>query len=104
MADAARQLQGIYLAGFDIEHFELFPKCVGVRKGGCLALLEAAPDGLRMVGQPGWYVAGGLGVLVEREGRKCFQNKAELVEATAERLAALAEFTAELETLLAPTA
>jgi hypothetical protein len=30
MPDPAEQLQQIYLAGFEIETFERFPKCVGV--------------------------------------------------------------------------
>jgi hypothetical protein len=45
-----------------------------------------------------------LGVLVERSGKKVFQAKSELVEATAERLAELENFREELEALMSPRA
>jgi len=41
-----------------------------------------------------------MGVLTEREGRKVFQAKTEIVEATAERLLALQKFRDELKQLL----
>jgi hypothetical protein len=104
MADPARQLQAIYLAGFEIETFELFPNTVGVKKGSCIALLQPTVDGLKLVGQPGWQMGKVLGVLVERGGKKVFQAKSELVEATAERLAELENFREELEALMSPRA
>jgi hypothetical protein len=41
-----------------------------------------------------------MGVLTEREGRKVFQAKSEVVEATAERIEALQRFREEIEELL----
>jgi hypothetical protein len=41
-----------------------------------------------------------MGVLTEREGRKVFQAKSEIVEATPERLLALQKFGEELTQLL----
>jgi hypothetical protein len=41
-----------------------------------------------------------MGVLTEREGRKVFQAKSEIVEATPERLLALQKFREELIGLL----
>jgi hypothetical protein len=104
MADPARQLQAIYLAGFEIESFELFPNTVGVKKGNCIALVQPTVDGLKLVGQPGWQMGTVLGVLVERDGKRLFQAKSELVEATAERLAELENFREELEALMSPRA
>ncbi len=104
MPDPAEQLQQIYLAGFELQTFDRFPKAVGVVRDGCIALLEATPAGLTMIGMPGWHMGEALGVLVEKEGRKVFQHKGELLEATPERLEALRRFRADLDALLAPKA
>ena len=101
MPDPSEQLQRIYQAGFGLETFERFPKAVGASRDGCIALLEATPEGLRMVATPGWKMGEVLGVLVERGGHPVFQAKSEVVEATPERLAALARFREDLEKLLA---
>lgn len=99
--DSAQQLQQIYLAGFELQTFDRFPKCVGVIRDNCVALLVPGVDGLQILGSPGWRMGEVLGVLVEREGRKVFQAKAEMVEATPERLAALKRFETDLKRLLA---
>ena len=104
MPDPAQQLEVIYLAGFEIETFERFPNAVGVRKGNCIALVQTAADGLRIIGQPGWRMGEVLGVLVERAGQRVFQAKDKLVEATPERLTELESFRRELEDLLSPRA
>ena len=100
MPDPSEQLQRIYRAGFELETFERFPKTVGAVRDGCVALLEATPDGLRMLGMPGWRMGEVLGVLVEKDGRQVFQAKSEVVEATPKRLRALAKFREELEGIL----
>jgi len=104
MPDPAEQLQRLYLAGFELQTFELYPNAVGVLREGCIALLQATPDGLRMIGTPGWRMGEVLGVLVEKDGRQVFQAKSEVVEATPERLALLQNFRQELEQLLMATA
>jgi hypothetical protein len=104
MPDPAEQLQRLYLAGFELETFERYPNSVGVIRDGCIALLQATPNGLRIVGSPGWRMGEVLGVLVEKDGRKVFQAKSEIVEATAERLASLRKFTEDLEQHLTATA
>ena len=98
--DPAHQLQRIYLAGFEFETFLRFPKCVGVVRDGCIALLVPGVDGLQILGTPGWRMGEAIGVLVEREGRKIFQYKQETVEATAERLQILDRFKHDLKELL----
>ncbi|MGA2964833.1 MAG: hypothetical protein ABSD64_01385 [Terriglobales bacterium] len=100
MADSAEQLQRIYLAGFELLTFERFPKCIGVVRENCVALLVPGVDGLQMLGAPGWRMGEAMGVLTEREGRKVFQAKSEVVEATAERIEALQRFREEIEDLL----
>jgi hypothetical protein len=104
MPDPAEQLQKIYLAGFELQSLERFPAAVGVVKGNCIILLQATPMGLQSIGQAGWRLGDALGVLVEKEGKRFFQNKLSIVEATPERLAELDAFRQELENLLAPTA
>jgi hypothetical protein len=101
VADPAAQLQLLYLAGFDLQIFDRFPKCVGVVRDDCIALLVPTPQGLQMLGTPGWQMGEAIGVLVERDGRQFFQAKQEVVEATADRLDTLRRFRAELEKLLA---
>ena len=98
--DPAEQLQKIYLAGFEIETFDRFPKCIGVVRDQCVALLVPDPAGLQLLGTPGWRMGEVMGVLVEKDGRQVFQVKDEIVEATPERLEALRRFREELRELL----
>lgn len=98
--DPAEQLQRIYLAGFELQTFDRYPKCVGVIRDNCIALLVPGVDGLQILGSPGWRMGEVLGVLTEREGRPVFQSKTEIVEATAERRETLRKFTQDLRQLL----
>ena len=102
--DPAEQLARIYQAGFDVQQFERYPRAIGVVRDGVIALFEATPDGLRMIGVPGWRMGEVMGVLIEREGRQVFQAKSEVIEASTEKLQALRQFRADLENLLAPKA
>jgi hypothetical protein len=92
--DPALQLQRIYQSGFEIEMFERFPRAVGVVRDNCIALLEATPDGLRIIGAPGWRMGEVMGVLVQQG---CHS-------ATPERLETLRRFREDLEHLLNATA
>jgi hypothetical protein len=98
--DPAEQLQQIYVAGFELKVFDRFPKCIGVVRDHCIALLVPSPDGLQMLGTPGWLMGEAMGVLVETGGRKVFQAKQEIVEATPERLEALRRFREDLTRML----
>jgi hypothetical protein len=100
MPDSAEQLQRLYLAGFELQTFERFPKCIGVRRDDCVALLVPGVDGLQVLGTPGWRIGEVMGVLTEREGQKIFQAKNEIVAATPERLAVLQKFRDDLAQLL----
>ena len=100
MPDPAKQLQQIYVAGFELKVFDRFPKCVGVVRDNCIALLVPSPGGLQMLGTPGWLMGEAIGVLVETGGRKVFQAKQEIVEATPTRLDALTRFREDLQQML----
>ena len=100
MPDVSDQLAHLVEAGFELQTFERFPRSVGVVKGDCIALLEPTPEGLKLVGTPGWRMGELMGVLVEQKGRKVFQAKTQTVEATRERLGMLASFRRELARVL----
>ena len=100
MPDPSQQLQQLVEAGFTLEAFERFPRSLGVVKGDCIALVEPTPEGLKMVGTPGWRMGEVMGLLVTKGGRKVFQAKGEIQEATPERVEALARFRAELASFL----
>jgi hypothetical protein len=102
MPDPSEQLQRLYIAGFELQTFERYPNSIGVLRGGCIALLRTTPDGLEIIGTPGWRMGELMGVLVERNGRQVFQAKSEVLEATPGRLQALSRFRSELEKLLEP--
>jgi hypothetical protein len=98
--DSAEQLQRIYIAGFELQTFDRYPKCIGVVRDNCVALLVPGVDGLQILGTPGWRMGEVMGVLTEREGRQVFQAKAEVVEATPEKIETLTRFRRDLDTLL----
>jgi len=100
--DSAEQLQRLYLAGFELQTFDRYPKCVGIVRGQCIALFAPGVDGLQMLGTPGWRMGEVMGVLTEKEGRQVFQAKAEVIEATRARLDALRKFREDIEALLRP--
>ncbi len=102
--DPAEQLQRLYLAGFEFQTFERFPNSVGVIRGECIVLMMPTPDGMQMIGTPGWRVGEVIGVLTEVGGRKVFQNKDQVVEATPERIAELERFRSDVKAALAPVA
>jgi hypothetical protein len=101
MADPSELLQRMYAAGFALETFDRFPKAIGVSRGDCVALLVAAPDGLQILGSPGWKIGANIGVLTQLHGQPVFQFKNETVEATPERVTRLNAFKAELREILA---
>lgn len=100
--DPAEQLQRLYLAGFELQTFDRFPNSVGVIREDCIVLMLPTPQGLQMIGTPGWRVGEVIGVLTEKDGRKVFQNKEQIVEATPSRLAALEQFRQDVKAALAP--
>jgi hypothetical protein len=100
MPDPSEQLQRLYLAGFELQTFDRFPKAIGVLRDGCIAFLVPGSDGLQILGNVGWRMGESLGPLVEHSGKKVFVHKREILEATPERLAALERFQADLKGIL----
>lgn len=100
MQDSAEQLQRLYVAGFELETFERFPKAIGVLRQGYVAFLVPGPDGLQILGNVGRRMGESLGPLVERGGRKVFVHKQEEIEATEDMVAELELFRADIKRLL----
>jgi hypothetical protein len=98
--DSAEQLQRLYLAGFELQTFDRYPKCVGVMRDNCIALLVPGIDGLQVLGTPGWRMGEVMGVLTEVRGQKVFQAKSEIVEATEEKIEILNRFRSDLTAIL----
>jgi hypothetical protein len=98
--DPAEQLQRIYLAGFELQTFDRYPKCIGVIRDNCIALLVPGTDGLQILGTPGWRMGEVMGVLTNKDGRQVFQAKSEIVDMTPERLETLRRFREDLQALL----
>ena len=95
------QLQRLYVAGFDLQTFDRFPKAIGVLRDNCIAfLVPGGPEGLQILGNVGWRMGESLGPLVEREGHKVFVHKQETLEGTPERIAILEKFRADLKAIL----
>jgi hypothetical protein len=94
------QLQRLYMAGFELETFERFPKAIGVLRDGYVAFLVPGPDGLHILGNVGLRMGESLGPLVERNGRKVFVHKDQTVEASPELIAALERFKSDLGSVL----
>jgi len=99
--DPAEQLQQLYVAGFELQTFDRFPKAIGVLRDNCIAFLVPAPDGMQILGNVGWRMGESLGPLVSRGGKKVFVHKDEVLEATAERIATLERFKRDLKAVLA---
>ncbi len=100
MPDPAEQLQRLYVAGFELETFERFPKAIGVVRESCIVFLVPGPDGLQILGNAGWRMGESLGPLVERGGKKVFVHKEQILEATPERIAVLERFRADVGAIL----
>ena len=98
--DPAQQLQSLYVAGFDLETFERYPKAIAIVRGECIALLVPGPDGLQILGTPGWKIGSELAVLTTVEGRQVFQFKQHVLEASENRQSLLRTFREDLMRIL----
>lgn len=102
MRDPSEILQALYLAGFELQTFELFPRAIGVVRGECIALLVPSDTGLQVLGSPGWKIGESVGVLTTVNGRRVFQAKGDTLEATEERIELLKQFETGLRQAMAP--
>jgi len=98
-------LERLVSRGFALVAFPLYANAVGVRKGSCAALLDpVAGGGFRFFGEPCLLLEGNLTVRITEKGKSWFVWKKQRLEATADRVAELDRFVAELKLLLEPRA
>ena len=98
-------LERLVANGFTPAAFPLYANAVGIRKGGCAALLEPiSRGGFRLFGEPCILLDGNLTVRVTHEGQSWFVWKKQRIEATPEGLAELDRFISELKLHLEPHA
>ena len=104
MPDPAEQLARLHQAGFEIRTFDRYPRAVVIVRGNCIALYEPQAEGLKRIGQAGWRIGDAIAVLVERNGKRFYQAKNEIVQANRERLQAVRDFEADVSRMLLSTA
>ncbi|MBZ5662610.1 MAG: hypothetical protein LAO08_19575 [Acidobacteriia bacterium] len=96
-------LERLLAQGFIPVAFPLYAAMVGVRKGGCAALLDPVSGGsFRVYGEPCVLLEGNLTVRIAHQGKSWFVWKKLRVEATSERVLELDGFVGELKMLLEP--
>ena len=74
-----------------------------VQKGSCVAVLEPGPDGLRIVGEPGFQIGGELGRLLDGGYQKFLKTPTRKLPATAEHLQEMHVFQEALAAALGET-
>jgi hypothetical protein len=94
------RLESLLKAGFQFVTFEQFARYPGVEKAGFVALLDISGEKVQQFGSVGYHLGSGIGVLIERAGRKAFVWKNELAEGTPELLATYESVKKELDELL----
>jgi hypothetical protein len=96
-------LQRLIAKEFVLVAFPLYANAVGVRKGSCAALLNpVANGGFVILGEPCILLDGNLTVRIKEKGKTWFVWKKQRVEATAELVADLEKYVAELKLSLEP--
>ncbi len=96
-------LERLLRAGFRFVTIPHVERYLPVEKDGFVAVLEPAAGGLAIFGQVGYGMGEGMGVLVERQGRRVFVWHEQTVDATPDLLAEYQRIRSELETLLQST-
>ena len=88
-------------AGFVPMAIPPYERALCIRKGACIALLGAAPNGsLQLLVPPTFLIDGNLSVKLKRGTREVFVWKQSELEATPERLGELEAFRSELAGIL----
>src|SRR5579862_2809547 len=89
-------MQRLLGSGFTPAAFPLYPEAIAIRRGSVAALLEPAEGGvLRLVAPASYLLEGNFSVRIHRDGRDWFVWKSRQVEATPDRLAEVAQFSAD---------
>ena len=94
-------MERLFAAGFRPVAIPPYESALCVRRGECAAILKAIPNaGLERLAPPSYIIDGNFSVKIKRGNRDVFVWKKNELEATPERLMALAVFRQELDELL----
>lgn len=93
-------LERLLRAGFRFMTLERVERHLAAERDGFVALLDLSGSQVQLFGQIGRAMRGGLGMLIEQQGRKVFVCHEEVVEASDDLLNRYAQFKAELCRLL----
>ncbi len=96
-----KTMERLFEAGFRPIAIPPYENALCLKRGDCVAVLAPVPNGgLKVLAPPSYLVAGNLSVKLKRESGEVFVWKKHEVEATPERLEALARFGRELMQIL----
>ncbi len=93
-------LERLLRAGFRFVTIPHVERYLSVERDGFVAVLEPAAGGFAVFGQVGYRMGEGMGVLIERQGRKMFVWHQQSILATEDLLAGYNFFRTQLGTLL----
>jgi len=93
-------LEKLLKAGFEFTTLEHITRHLVIEKSGFIALLDPTEGKLRLFGQVGYRVGGGIGMLIEQNARPAFVWKKQVVLATPEHLSEYARVKTELAGIL----
>ena len=95
-----KALEKLLRAGFQFATLEHITRHLVIEKSGFIALLDPSEGKLKLFGQVGYRVGGGIGMLIEQRARPAFVWKKQAVAATPELLSAYARVKSELAAIL----
>lgn len=98
--DQVSRLEKLLRAGFHLVTLERFARYPAAEKDGMIALLDTSGETVRVFGQVGYRMGEGIGMLVERAGRKVFVWRHQSVPASPDLLATYDRFREELRRIL----
>ena len=96
-----KTVERLFEAGFRPIAIPPYENALCLKRGDCVAVLAPVPNGgLKVLAPPSYLVAGNLSVKLKRGSGEAFVWKKHELEATPERLEALARFGRELMQIL----
>ncbi len=96
----AATLARVLAAGFKLVTLERFARYPAVERDGFMALLDTSNRGVKILGQAGYHMGEGIGMLIERGPEREFVWHGQSLKASPELLETYERFKTELTRLL----